>query len=83
MNNKNKDFSEEVIMAVGGQAVIEGVMMRSKDRISTAVRKEDGEIVVDSKEYRSLVDRVKWLNIPLKTGIFNHLTRFQGCGYPY
>lgn len=68
MNNENKDFAEEVIMAVGGQAVIEGVMMRSKDRISTAVRKEDGEIVVDSKEYRSLVDRVKWLNIPVFRG---------------
>ena len=32
--------------AVGGQAVIEGVMMQSKDKRSIAVRKNDGEIVV-------------------------------------
>lgn len=55
-------------MAVGGQAVIEGVMMRSKDRIATAVRKQDGEIIVDTKQYTSLSERYKWLNIPILRG---------------
>ena len=36
--------------SIGGQAVIEGVMMRGPKRIATAVRKPDGEIIVDEKE---------------------------------
>lgn len=68
MNQENNKYAEEVIMAVGGQAVIEGVMMRSKDRIATAVRKQDGEIVVETKSYTSLVERHKWLNIPIIRG---------------
>ena len=39
---------------VGGQAVIEGVMMRGMKGIATAVRKSNGEIVVDRKESISL-----------------------------
>ncbi|MCJ2164040.1 MULTISPECIES: DUF1385 domain-containing protein [unclassified Pseudodesulfovibrio] len=41
--------------AVGGQAVIEGVMMRSKDRLAIAVRKSDGEIVTEIRPWFSLV----------------------------
>jgi uncharacterized protein YqhQ len=66
--NTNENANPEVIMAVGGQAVIEGVMMRSKNRIATAVRRMSGEITLDIKEYRSLVDRYKWLNIPVLRG---------------
>jgi uncharacterized protein YqhQ len=39
---------------VGGQAVIEGVMMRSKNRLAIAVRKADGQIVVESRPWYSL-----------------------------
>ena len=53
---------------IGGQAVIEGVMMRSKDRIATAVRIPNGEILVKSDEYRSLSARYKILNIPIVRG---------------
>ena len=53
---------------VGGQAVIEGVMMRSKDRISTAVRKPNGEILVKTEQYRSLATRYKILNILILRG---------------
>lgn len=35
--------------SIGGQAVIEGVMMRGPEKIATAVRKPDGEIVVDEQ----------------------------------
>lgn len=41
---------------VGGQAVIEGVMMRSKNRLAIAVRKPDGEIVVELRPWFSLTD---------------------------
>ena len=36
---------------VGGQAVLEGVMMKNKERYAVAVRKADGEIVVDTEEF--------------------------------
>lgn len=53
---------------VGGQAVIEGVMMRGKKGIATAVRKNDGEIVVDFEENIPLVKRNKFLGIPILRG---------------
>jgi uncharacterized protein YqhQ len=53
---------------VGGQAVIEGVMMRSPHRVSTAVRKPDGEIVVKNQEFISYTKRYKLLGWPLIRG---------------
>lgn len=55
-------------MNVGGQAVIEGVMMRSKDRIATAVRKPDGEILVKTEDYVSWSSRRKVLGWPMVRG---------------
>lgn len=54
---------------IGGQAVIEGVMMRSSDKISTAVRIPNGEIIVNSKDYKSLSSRYKILNLPVLRGV--------------
>lgn len=53
---------------VGGQAVIEGVMMRSADRVSTAVRIPSGEILVKTDDYKPLPRRFKFLNIPILRG---------------
>lgn len=53
---------------VGGQAVIEGVMIRSPERIATAVRAQDGKIVVRARPYRALPKRKKWLDIPILRG---------------
>ena len=53
---------------IGGQAVIEGVMMRSSDKISTAVRIPNGEIVIKTEDYKSLSSRYKILNLPLLRG---------------
>jgi uncharacterized protein YqhQ len=64
----SKNPYEEEIMPIGGQAVIEGVMMRSPERLATAVRKPDGEIVLKIQEYKSIIQRKKWLNIPLIRG---------------
>ncbi|MDS0528295.1 peptide chain release factor N(5)-glutamine methyltransferase [Clostridium sp. SHJSY1] len=55
---------------VGGQAVIEGVMMRGTKGLATAVRKEDGEIVIDFKNVTPINKRYKVLNIPFIRGIF-------------
>jgi uncharacterized protein YqhQ len=54
--------------SVGGQAVIEGVMMRSPRRIATAVRKPDKEILIKNDPYISLLKRHKLLNIPVLRG---------------
>lgn len=53
---------------IGGQAVIEGVMMRSKDKIATAVRVPSGEILVKTEDYKSLAARKKIFNIPFVRG---------------
>ena len=55
-------------MQVGGQAVIEGVMMRAKGMIATAVRRPDGKIVVKKEEFHSLAERYPILRIPVIRG---------------
>ena len=54
---------------VGGQAVIEGVMMRAKDKIAVAVRKEDGDILVDKRDFTPISERFKILKLPLFRGV--------------
>jgi len=60
--------NEEKIMPVGGQAVIEGVMMRSPKRVATAVRRANGNIEVKVQEFESLIARKKYLDIPVLRG---------------
>lgn len=57
--------------SIGGQAVIEGVMMRGPEKIATAVRKSDGEIVVDIKKVNSFVAKHKLHKIPLLRGVLS------------
>ena len=56
---------------VGGQAVLEGIMMKSGDRISLAVRKEDKEIAVKNSVAVSVRKKNKFLNLPLIRGCVN------------
>lgn len=57
---------------IGGQAVLEGIMMKNKDDYAVAVRKPDGNVVVDKKEYRSVVGKHKMLlKIPFVRGVFS------------
>ena len=58
-------------MAVGGQAVIEGVMMRSMNRISLAVRKPDNEIEVQGWSFEPYSKRNKIMGIPIIRGFVN------------
>ena len=58
---------------IGGQAVIEGIMMRNKDKYSIAVRKPDNEIEVVVKESKLLTQKYKFLNIPIVRGIVNFI----------
>lgn len=54
--------------SVGGQAVIEGVMMRGTHGIATAVRKSDGEIVLDRQDTIPYTKRNKFFGLPIIRG---------------
>ncbi len=53
----------------GGQAVIEGVMMRGPEQLAIAVRKPDQEIVLEKREINSVVKRFPFLKWPLLRGV--------------
>ncbi|MGD8395222.1 MAG: DUF1385 domain-containing protein [Candidatus Eiseniibacteriota bacterium] len=55
---------------IGGQAVIEGVMMRSPTMVATAVRRPDGEIIVKRDPYVSWSKRIRGLGLPILRGAF-------------
>ncbi len=54
---------------VGGQAVIEGVMMRGTDKVAVAVRTPNGEITVDVNPVNSIRDKYPILKKPLLRGV--------------
>ena len=54
--------------SIGGQAVMEGVMMKNLDRYAVAVRKPDHEIEVMTDEYKSLGSRYAVLGLPIIRG---------------
>lgn len=56
---------------VGGQAVIEGVMIRSQKRVVTAIRRKNGEIVVKNDPYISLTKRYRLLQLPVLRGVIS------------
>lgn len=56
---------------IGGQAVLEGVMMKNGDRYAVAVRKPDGEIALQKEVYDGIVKWKKLTKIPFVRGIFS------------
>ena len=67
MTGKKKNCSSEV----GGQAVLEGVMMKNKDDYAIAIRKSNGDIVLDVDYYKGVVGGSLLKKIPFIRGIFN------------
>ncbi len=61
----------KIDFAVGGQALIEGVMMRSPNHITIAVRKKDGSIIQKQEKFESITKRFKFLGLPLIRGVVN------------
>ena len=59
---------EKESFAVGGQAVIEGVMMRGKDFVACAVRNPEGEIVLKKEPFHSILVRLKLAKVPIVRG---------------
>ncbi len=56
---------------IGGQAVIEGIMMKNKDDYAVAVRKPDGQIEVKTDRYVSMTEKVKFFSLPFIRGVFS------------
>lgn len=56
---------------IGGQAVLEGIMMRNKDKYSVAVRKPDNNIELKVDEYKGITSGKKIISLPFIRGVFN------------
>lgn len=66
--------------AVGGQALIEGVMMRSPHYVSLAFRHPQGQIVMEDKAFQSITTRYALLKLPLVRGVI-HLWESMKIGF--
>lgn len=66
MNKQQFDPNQPI--QVGGQAVIEGVMMRAKGMIATAVRRANGTIQVKKQPFTSFIEKHPKLNLPILRG---------------
>ena len=58
---------------IGGQAVLEGVMMKNKDNYAVAVRKPNNEIEVEVDTYHSFIHGSKIKELPFIRGVFNFM----------
>lgn len=58
---------------IGGQAVMEGVMMKNQEKYAVAVRKPDHEIIVEVSEYTGIIQNKKIRNMPLLRGVFSFI----------
>ncbi|MFC1691624.1 DUF1385 domain-containing protein [Nanoarchaeota archaeon] len=67
---KTANKPKKEIITAGGQALIEGVMMRSKDRVAMAVRKPNDKISLRKQKFNSITEKFKILGLPFIRGIF-------------
>ncbi len=58
---------------IGGQAVLEGVMMKNNEKYAVAVRKPNGEIEVELENYQGLMHGSRLKSLPFVRGVFNFL----------
>ena len=70
--NKTNELSCR-LNKVGGQAVLEGVMMKTADRVVTTCRKEDGSLVVTEGAFSSVRKKNKILDLPFVRGVVNFI----------
>ncbi|MCL2810523.1 MAG: DUF1385 domain-containing protein [Clostridia bacterium] len=67
----NRKRKKEAPVDIGGQAVLEGVMMKAPRAIAVAVRKPNGEIVCEAERYTPLSAKHKWMGWPFVRGCVN------------
>ena len=73
MEEKTCPVSGSIYSGIGGQAVMEGVMMRNKDDYAVAVRKPDGSIIVKKGEYKGIVPCKAIYEIPIVRGVLSFI----------
>jgi len=66
-----KEKDPKRLNKVGGQAVLDGVMMKAGKRVVTTVRRADGSLAVHSSTFSSVRNDKKILNIPILRGVIN------------
>ena len=71
MFNNETNSACQRLGKVGGQAVIEGVMMKAGERTVTTCRKEDGTLVVTDDSFVSIRSKNKMLDLPIVRGVVN------------
>lgn len=71
--SKKMSSQPKLDLAVGGQAVLEGVMMRAPERIVVAVRNPQGQIKLKQDPFRAFINKYKFLNLPILRGMINML----------
>lgn len=54
---------------VGGEALIEGVMMRGPENVAMAIRKSDGTIAIENRPYKALAQRNRFIGLPVIRGM--------------
>ncbi len=76
MSKKNENNScpfSDRLGKVGGQAVLEGVMMKAGKRMVTTCRKDDGTLVVNDDNFTSVRDKNKILDLPIIRGVVSFI----------
>ncbi len=72
---KNKQQTAQKCVSVGGQAVMEGVMMQGPERIAMAVRRTDGKVALSIKPVKKLSDKYPILGWPIIRGVVNFVAQ--------
>ena len=73
MSNKKTCYVPEKRGKVGGQAVLEGVMMKSGDNVSLTVRREDGTMVTKNSKFVSSKKKSFFFRLPIIRGVVNFI----------
>ena len=68
---------------IGGQAVMEGIMIRNGSEYSVAVRKENGEIEVKKETYKGVGSKCKLFRLPFIRGIFSFVDSLVPVSYTH
>ena len=77
--SKDKNQSCTLKTSIGGQALIEGIMMRGPKRSAMAVRNPDGEIVIEEWD-TEINNKKKFFKLPFVRGVFNFIDSMKS-GY--
>ena len=78
MSEKKTKCDQKNLTSIGGQAVLEGVMMRGESSMATAVRDADGVIRLETKRLKPTKERNWFLKLPVIRGVVNFVTSMIG-----